>query len=258
MAAFRGCGVDNAFVEIDANEVPILDGSSQPFIEILEEAGVQVQSQPRRAIRILKEVTYQEGDKSVTLSPSQVPVYTGQIDYDNPAIGSQRYEKGRLVYAATRGDGYEGEDITANVKVVDDIPKALNGSFPDVLEVRGEVYMARSDFLALNKKQEEEGKPSFANPRNAAAGSLRQLDAKITAQRPLMFFGYALGEVGRTGVLTPVARLEPITVGGVVVSNATLHNEDEIRRKDVRIGDHLTIQRAGDVIPQVVNVLLDK
>lgn len=266
------------------------------------------------------------------------------------------YKNRKLVRAATRGDGQEGEDITANIMTISDVPKNLPDSAPERLEVRGEIYMKRSDFAALNKGLEEEGKKLFANPRNAAAGSVRQLDSAVTASRKLHMFAYSLAEagthetqsavienlrawgfslpdiivqhdsvhglmenyqqilearatldyeidgivykvnrldlqerlgfvsraprwatahkfpaeqvittlkaidiqVGRTGALTPVARLEPITVGGVVVSNATLHNEDKIARKDIRIGDSVMIQRAGDVIPQVVKVLTDK
>lgn len=264
---------------------------------------------------------------------------------------SLRYEDGELVMAATRGDGSEGEDITANVRTIKDVPHKLKGKAPSVLEVRGEIFMERQEFLALNKRQEKEGEKTFANPRNAAAGSVRQLDSTITAKRPLGFFAYAWGEidaepkthwdflqalkgwgfkinprakrcknleemlafyrsigeeraslpfdidgvvykvnrtdwqrslgfvsraprwatahkfpaeqaqtvlediivqVGRTGTLTPVAVLKPITVGGVTVARATLHNEDEIERLDVRIGDTVRIQRAGDVIPQVL------
>jgi len=267
------------------------------------------------------------------------------------------YENGKLVRAATRGDGFEGEDVTANVMTLDAIPKRLHGA-PDRLEARGEVYLAHEDFRALNARQVETGKPAFANPRNAAAGSLRQLDASVTAGRPLKFFAYSWGEVsapfaetqhgalaafkrfglpvnpltrlcdsleallahyrliesqraelgydidgvvykvddlalqkrlgfvsrsprwavahkfpaerattrveaieiqvGRTGSLTPVAKLHPVTVGGVVVSNATLHNEDQIILLDVRVGDTVRVQRAGDVIPQVIEVVRDE
>ncbi|MDE2134356.1 MAG: NAD-dependent DNA ligase LigA [Alphaproteobacteria bacterium] len=284
-------------------------------------------------------------------------VFTAEPKIDGLSA-SLRYQDGIFMQGATRGDGAEGEDITANLRTLKDIPLRLHGKPPALLEVRGEVYMTHKDFAALNKRQEAEGEKVFANPRNSAAGSVRQLDPAITAVRPLHFFAYAWGEasalpagtqwdmlqafksygftvnplvrrcrttdellefyrgiearraslgydidgvvykvddlelqnrlgfvsrsprwaiahkfaaeqaetilegidiqVGRTGKLAPVARLKPVTVGGVVVSNATLHNEDEIARKDVRIGDSVVVQRAGDVIPQIVRVILEK
>ena len=269
-----------------------------------------------------------------------------------------RYENGKFMQGATRGDGTTGEDITENLKTISAIPLELRGHAPKLVEIRGEVFMTKADFAALNAAQEAAEKAPFANPRNAAAGSLRQLDPSITASRKLNLFAYALGEidgnaptsqtklrqqlqdwgfqlnepsrlcadsdallqyyaemeaqrsglpfdidglvykiddaklqkrlgfvgraprwaiahkfaaqqattrlnnitiqVGRTGVLTPVAELEPVNVGGVLVSRATLHNEDELRRKDIRKGDTVIVQRAGDVIPQITEVLLDK
>jgi len=285
--------------------------------------------------------------------------FTAEPKIDGLSI-ALRYERGELVLGATRGDGYEGENVTANVRTIADIPKTIKSrGFPDPFELRGEIYMSRAAFARLNEEQAKAGDRLFANPRNAAAGSLRQLDPAITAKRPLRFFGYGWGEVGsgftaetqwdvyqlmrawgfplnpliklthsveemlatyrdiesgragldydidgivykldrldlqerlgfvsrsprfavahkfpaekattvlrdidiqvgRTGALTPVAKLEPVTVGGVVVQNATLHNEDEIARKDVRIGDTVIVQRAGDVIPQILGVVLEK
>ncbi|MDQ1315364.1 MAG: ligase, partial [Pseudomonadota bacterium] len=290
----------------------------------------------------------------------QPPIeYAAELKFDGLAI-NLRYENGVLVSAATRGDGETGEDVTQNIRTVQTIPLRLNaGSPPNVLEVRGEVFMRRDDFDRYNERQREAGKPTLVNPRNGAAGSIRQLDPAIAAQRPLSFFAYGLGEVqgwampathsamldaldkfgvpvcaersvcrgadaliafhddiaarrdslpfdidgvvykvndfylqqklgfisrepnwavahkfpaqeemtkveaidvqvGRTGTLTPVARLAPVFVGGVTVTNATLHNQDEIDRKDVRVGDTVIVRRAGDVIPEVVSVVLDK
>ena len=294
--------------------------------------------------------------KFLSLSDADAAQFVAEPKIDGLSL-SLRYEDGRLVQAATRGDGAEGEGVTANVMQIASLPKQLSGSPPAIFEVRGEMYMDRHDFLTLNAAQENDGKKIFANPRNAAAGSLRQKDASIAGKRNLQFFAYSMGEtsapiaethwgflaalrdfgfsvndlsrrcddvadllatyqmigrqrfdlpydidgvvykidrhdyqqrlgqvaraprwamahkfpaeqaetvinaidiqVGRTGALTPVARLAPISVGGVIVSNATLHNEDEIARKDIRIGDRVIIQRAGDVIPQIVRVLSD-
>ena len=292
------------------------------------------------------------------LGPSETVAYTAEPKIDGLSC-SIRYEKGLLVQAATRGDGRVGEDITANVRTIADIPARLAGTgWPDVIEVRGEVYLGHEEFAALNASAAETGQKTYANPRNAASGSLRQIDPSITARRPLKFFAYAWGEVsapfaetqwaalgllkawgfqttaqservenaagllaayrrmeavrpklpydidgvvykvdrldwqhrlgfvtrtprwaiarkfpaqqartvleaidiqvGRTGAITPVARLKPVTVGGVTVVNATLHNADEIARKDVRIGDTVILQRAGDVIPQIVSVVLEE
>jgi len=291
--------------------------------------------------------------------PSAKVMYSAEPKLDGLAI-SLRYEAGRLVLGATRGDGRSGEDVTQNVRTIPSIPLRLMGEgWPEVLEVRGEIFMPRAGFESLNRVQRERGEKTFVNPRNAAAGSLRQLDPRLTAQRPLAFFCYGTGEVvghpmsdthsgnmalvrqwglpvspeqaacdgiaachryyermgkrrdkldydidgvvfkvdtlaqqetlgfvaraprwaiarkfpaqeeltrvvdvefqvGRTGALTPVARLEPIFVGGVTVSNATLHNMDEIERKDVRVGDSVIVRRAGDVIPEVVSVVKDR
>ncbi|MBL0374460.1 NAD-dependent DNA ligase LigA [Rhizobium sp. KVB221] len=301
--------------------------------------------------------------------PDNSIAFTAEPKIDGLSM-SLRYERGRLVSAATRGDGTVGENVTANIRTIKEIPQVLPAGVPDVVEVRGEVYMAKADFAALNAQMEAEGKPTYVNPRNTAAGSLRQLDPKVTATRKLRFFAYAWGEitempadtqlgmvqtfaewgfptnplmkrlsdveeiiahyneiglqrasldydidgvvykvdrldlqerlgfrsrsprwatahkfpaeqatttvteidiqVGRTGALTPVARLEPVTVGGVVVTNATLHNADYIEGignsgerirpegHDIRKGDTVIVQRAGDVIPQVLDVVLEK
>ncbi|MFZ5721183.1 MAG: NAD-dependent DNA ligase LigA [Pseudomonadota bacterium] len=303
-----------------------------------DEEALEFDARVRRFLRLEEEVSY-------TAEP--------KIDGLSCSI---RYENGALVRAATRGDGRVGEDVTANIRTVKEIPQRLSGDgYPDVVEIRGEVYLGHAEFAALNEAAAAAGQKTYANPRNAAAGSLRQIDPKITAQRPLRFFAYAWGyisapfaetqwgalhklkawgfpvtpqsecvkgpegllaayrrleaerpklgfdidgvvykvdrldwqqrlgfvsraprwgiarkfpaeqartvleaidiQVGRTGALTPVARLTPVTVGGVVVTNATLHNADEIARLDVRVGDTVILQRAGDVIPQILGVV---
>ncbi|WP_087043758.1 NAD-dependent DNA ligase LigA [Caballeronia ptereochthonis] len=299
-------------------------------------------------------------DKRVSDALGHTPVeYACELKFDGLAI-SLRYDDGHFVQAATRGDGATGEDVTANVRTIRSIPLTLKGkNVPKRLDVRGEVLMFRRDFERLNARQREAGQREFANPRNAAAGGLRQLDPKMTAQRSLSFFAYGIGvlegaampgthadlldwykemglpvnaeravvegadgllgffhkigekrdklpydidgvvykvnrrdeqdrlgfvsraprfalahkfpaqealtqllaidvQVGRTGAITPVARLAPVFVGGATVTNATLHNEDEVRRKDIRIGDTVTVRRAGDVIPEVVGAILDR
>ncbi|MEA2080718.1 MAG: NAD-dependent DNA ligase LigA, partial [Pseudomonadota bacterium] len=285
--------------------------------------------------------------------------YTAEPKLDGLAV-SLLYEHGRLVSGATRGDGSTGEDITQNVRTIHSVPLRLLGDgYPERLDVRGEVIISHAGFQKLNERAQAQGQKLFANPRNAAAGSLRQLDPRVTAQRPLEMYCYGVGlaageklpqrhseilqqlggwglrvckeiecvsalqgcidyyrrleqqrkslpfdidgvvfkvdrldlqqrlgfvaraprwaiarkfpaqeeltrvvgidvQVGRTGAITPVARLEPVFVGGVTVTNATLHNEDEVRRKDVRIGDTVIIRRAGDVIPEVVSVIADR
>jgi len=294
--------------------------------------------------RVRRELALTEGDPPVE--------YAAELKFDGLAM-SLRYEQGVLVQAATRGDGETGEDVTQNVRTIGQIPLRLRGDAPAVLEVRGEVYMRRDDFEALNERQRERGEKTFVNPRNTAAGAVRQLDPALVRQRPLCFYAYGLGEVqgwalpathaalldalaafglpvcadravvqgpaglvefhramaarrdalpfdidgvvykvnalalqqrlgfktreprwavahkypaqeqvttllaidvqvGRTGKLTPVARLDPVFVGGTTVSNATLHNVFEMRRKGVRVGDHVIVRRAGDVIPEVV------
>ena len=333
---------------------------AMPMLSIRTETDTEASGAESFDARIRKELSLQESDAAIE--------YVAELKFDGLAM-SLRYEKGVLVQAATRGDGEYGEDVTHNIRTIGQIPLKLPETAPDVLEVRGEVYMRRDDFEGLNERQRikiaagAKGEKTFVNPRNAAAGAVRQLDPAIAAQRPLSFFAYGVGEVsystsdtaiwtthydllqtlkvwgfpvavevniakgaaeliayhqkigklrdifpfdidgvvykvnslalqqqlgfvsreprwavahkypaqeqlttvlaievqvGRTGKLTPVAKLAPVFVGGVTVTNATLHNEDEARRKDVRVGDTVIVRRAGDVIPEVVSVLIEK
>ncbi|MDE2598042.1 MAG: NAD-dependent DNA ligase LigA [Rhodocyclaceae bacterium] len=363
---------DKLFRELQAIEAehPELRTPDSPTLRVGGEALPQFPS-VRHAVPMLSIQTETDTEPSgarafdgrvrrdLDLAEDAAPVeYAAELKFDGLAI-NLRYENGILVQAATRGDGETGEEVTQNVRTIRQIPLRLNGDFPEVLEVRGEAYMSRPDFERYNARQREKGLAPLVNPRNGAAGSIRQLDPKLAAQRPLSFFAYGLGEtrgwsmpathsgvldalatfglpvssyrdvvqgsegliafharireirdqlsfdidgvvykvnslalqqrlgfrtreprwavahkypaeeamtaveaieeqVGRTGAITPVARLKPVFVGGVTVTNATLHNEDEARRKDVRIGDTVVVRRAGDVIPEVVSVVLDK
>lgn len=322
-----------------------------PMLSIHTETDTEATGAQAFDARVRRELGLTEADPAIE--------YVAEPKFDGLAM-SLRYERGRLVQAATRGDGEVGEDVTHNIRTIRQIPLTLPEGVPPVLEVRGEVYMRRADFDALNERQREQGGKTFVNPRNAAAGAVRQLDSNITAQRPLSFFAYGLGaitspadggpvfrthyemlqtlkswgfpvaaqvqiaqgatelvafhqqvgasrdalpydidgvvykvnslqlqrdlgfktreprwavahkypaqematkvegidiQVGRTGKLTPVARLAPVFVGGVTVTNATLHNLFEIRKKGVRVGDQVIVRRAGDVIPEVVGVM---
>jgi len=332
----------------------VLDGfvpvrHAVPMLSIRTETDISDQGALAFDTRVRRELGLSESDPLIE--------YVCELKFDGLAI-NLRYEQGELKQAATRGDGETGEDVTQNVRhAIRQIPLSLKGEYPAVLEVRGEVYMRRDDFEKYNERQRSQGLPTLVNPRNGAAGSIRQLDPALAARRPLKFFAYGLGQVqgwkpqthqevlvqletwgfplnnnykvvtgaqglvefhsdiaakrdslpfdidgvvykvnqinlqtelgfisreprwavahkfpaeeqmtvvrdidiqvGRTGKLTPVAKLEPVFVGGTTVSNATLHNEDETRRKDVRVGDTVIVRRAGDVIPEVVSVVLD-
>ncbi|KRI00505.1 NAD-dependent DNA ligase LigA [Curvibacter sp. PAE-UM] len=322
-----------------------------PMLSIRTETDTEASGAQNFDARVRRELALAETDPPIE--------YAAEPKFDGLAL-NLRYEQGVLVQAATRGDGEVGEDVTQNIRTIGQIPLRLPQGVPPVLEVRGEVYLRRDDFETLNERQRQKGEKTFVNPRNAAAGAVRQLDPAIAAQRPLSFFAYGLGEVtpgalhfqshydlmqglkawgfpvcehvalargaeelvayhqrigalrdslpydidgvvykvnrlalqeqmgfvtreprwavahkypaqemlttvlaievqvGRTGKLTPVAKLAPVFVGGVTVTNATLHNEDEARRKDVRVGDTVIVRRAGDVIPEVVSVLPEK